>query len=293
MRQGAQQPLATQLPALPTLGADAGRATPRISGAVGSVAEYPKVTVSTVKERVPEVGRGVTSIGGGNYTFDFADADIREIAAQILGNTLHVNYTIDPSVHGTATLRTVSPLATSQLIPVLQSLLAENGATLTQQNGVYRVLPFAQANGVAGGPGTAGGTMIPLRYAAAEDLAKALQPYAQGGARVIAVPSANAIIISGEPQQRDALAELVGAFDVDTLAGQSYALFPVTTGDAADLADALKQAFRAQQGGTLANVIRVVPMSRVNAVLVVANAPGYIEEARRAFSVVERGRRQT
>jgi general secretion pathway protein D len=287
-------PAAVQpLPPLPPLGADIGRASPRISGPVSSVETEPQVAVSTVPSntvRRPEQG---LVAGGGNVQLDFADTDIREVAAQILGNTLHVNYTIDPSVHGSATLRTVSPLATSQLIPVLQSLLAQNGATLVQIGGIYRVLPAAAAAGVAGGDGTAGGMMVPLRYAAADDLAKALQPYAQGGARIVAIPSANALVISGEPAQRDALSGLVGAFDIDALAGQSYALFPVESGDAADLADALKQAFRAQQGGSLASQIRVVPMARVNSVLVIANASHYITEARRVFAVVERGRRQT
>jgi general secretion pathway protein D len=282
------------LPPLPPLGADIGRATPRISGSVSANPLEPRVAVSTV----PSISlRGpnspVQQTGGGNVSLDFADTDIREVAAQILGNTLRVNYTIDPAVHGTATLRTVTPLSNSQLIPVLQSLLAQNGATLVRNGSVYRVLPAAASAGVAGGPGTAGGVMVPLRYAAADDLAKALQPYAQGGARVVAIAGANSLLISGEPAQRDALAALVGAFDVDMLAGQSYALFPVENGDAADVADALKQAFRAQQGGSLASQIRVVPMARVNAVLVIANASHYIDEARRAFSVMERGRRQT
>jgi general secretion pathway protein D len=284
---------ATPLPPLPTLGADTGTATPRISGPVSTREYIPQVAVSTVPTAsLARGGAGADGLGGSNM-FNFADTDIREVAAQILGNALHVTYTIDPAVHGTATLRTVTPLANSQLVPVLQSLLAQNGATLVEQHGIYRVLPLAAAAGVAGGEGTAGGMMVPLRYAGAEDMAKALQPYAQGGARIIAVPSSNALVISGEPPQRDALAELVRAFDIDVLSGQSYALFPVTTGDAADMADALKQSFRAQQGGTLATQIRVVPMARINAVLVIANNPRYVTEARRAFEVVERGRRQT
>jgi general secretion pathway protein D len=281
------------LPPLPPLGVDT-QATPRISGPVSTEHAFPRVAVSTAPGATVSVrsGRGIAG-GGGSVTLDFADTDIREVAAQILGNSLHVNYTIDPNVHGTATLRTVVPLSTTQLIPVLQSLLQQNGATLVETGGVYRVLPVAASLGMAGGEGTAGGTMVPLRYAAAEDLAKALQPYAQGGSRILAVPASNSLVISGEPAQRDALADLVRAFDIDALAGQSYALFPVQNGDAADMADALKQAFRAQQGGTLASQIRVVPMARVNAVLVIANAPGYITQARRAFEVVERGRRQT
>jgi general secretion pathway protein D len=282
------------LPPLKPLGVDEGQASARISGPVSTSQTFARVAVSSVPGATVSLGRGPSqSAGGGTVTLDFADTDIREVAAQILGNSLHLNYTIDPTVHGTATLRTVVPLTSTQLVPVLQSLLQQNGATLVETGGVYRVLPMAAAAGIAGGDGTAGGTMVPLRYAEAENLAKALQPYAQAGSRVIAVPASNALVISGEPAQRDALVDLVRAFDIDALAGQSYALFPVENGDAADFADALKQAFRAQTGGTLANQIRVVPMARVNSVLVIANAPEYITQARRAFEVVERGRRQT
>jgi general secretion pathway protein D len=196
-------------------------------------------------------------------------------------------------VHGAATLRTVSPLSETQLIPVLQSLLAQNGATLVTSGGVYRVVPIQAALGVAGGPGTAGGTMVPLRYASAEDLAKVLLPYAQGGARIVAVPSANAILVSGEPAQRDALEALVKSFDVDELAGQSYALLPVPNGNTEDFSAAMQQAMRAQQGGQLASQVRVVPMPRVSAVLVIANQARYVNDARRAYAVVERGMRQT
>ncbi len=281
------------LPPLKALGADVGQASPRISGPVNTQQTYPRVSVSRVPSASVSIGRAPGESGAGSVTLDFADTDVREVASRILGDDLHLNYTIDPNVHGTATLRTVVPLTNGQLIPVLQSLLQQNGATLVQAGGVYRVLPVAAAQGIAGGVGTAGGTMVALRYAAAEDLAKALQPYAQAGSRIVGVPASNSLIISGEPAQRDALVDLVRAFDIDALAGQSYALFPVENGAATDFADALKQAFRAQTGGTLASQIRVVPMARVNAVLVIANAPAYIDQARRAFEVVERGRRQT
>jgi general secretion pathway protein D len=278
---------------LPPLYGDAGRTTPRINGSVAGSPPPPEIAISTspgIHIASPEGGQGG---GGGSFTLDFADTDIREVAAQILGNFLHKNYAIDPSVHGTATIRTVVPLTEGQLVPVLQSLLAQNGATLVNNGGVYRVLPAAAAAGLAGGSGTAGGMMVPLRYAAAEDLAKVLLPYVQGGARLVAVPSSNALVISGEPAQRDALVDLVRAFDVDVLEGQSYALMPVPNGAAEDFATALQQAFRSQQGGQLASQVRVVPLARVSAVLVIANSPRYLTDARRAYTVVERGMRET
>ena len=45
------------------------------------------------------------------------------------------------------------------------------------------------------------------------------------------------LIVVGDPATREALIGLIRAFDVDTLAGQSYALFPVSGGDAQGSAD--------------------------------------------------------
>ncbi len=281
------------LPPLPPLAGGLDSATPRVNGSVAGNPPPLQAAVSNGPGILVAARAGTQGASGGSITLDFADTDIREVVAQILGNTLHVNYAIDPSVHGTATLRTVSPLAESQLIPVLQSLLAQNGATLVSNGGVYRVLPTALAAGVAGGAGTAGGMLVPLRYAAAEDLAKVLTPYVQGGARLVAIPSSNALVIGGEPAQRDALVDLVRAFDIDVLAGQSYALLPVPNGAAEDFATALQQAFRAQSGGSLASQVKVVPLARVDAVLVVTSSPRYLNDARRVYAVVERGMRQT
>lgn len=289
----ADAPAGVSVPPLPPLAVDSGRAAARVSGKVAAAPSEPQVAVSTARGSEVRAPGEVAAVGGGSVSLDFADTDIREVAAQILGNYLRVNYTIDPAVHGTATIRTVAPVPTSQLVPVLQSLLAQNGATLVRQGGVYRVLPAAGAAGQPGGAGTAGGVMVPLRYAAADDLAKALQPYLQAGARLTPVPVANALIVAGEPPQRDSLIELIRAFDVDVLAGQSYALFPVENGSAGDMADALRQALRGAQGGQLASQVRVAPLPRVNAVLVIGNNPNYIADARRAYAVVVRGQRET
>jgi general secretion pathway protein D len=294
--EGPSRPLSPQL--LP----DTDHADTRVNGPIGGPMTLagPSVSYGTP---------GTVSLpaqqdaGGGDVSLDFADTDIREVIAQILGQILRVNYTIDPAVHGTATLHTVTPLARSQLLPTLQALLSETGATLVDTDGLYRVLPAgaagaqgpAAAGGVAGlatGGATAGGQLLSLRYASAVDLAKVLQPYAGQDARVAVDPGSNSLIISGQPEARDALAALAQAFDINLLAGQSYALLPAPQGAAADFAGALETAFRAQGGG-LTNVVRVVPMERVGSVLVIASEPQYIDEARRLYNIVQARQRET
>jgi general secretion pathway protein D len=285
-----QPPVVTMLPPLP---GETASAPPRINGNVGSPRADPAPLVSFATPQNPVVPATPAGAGGGDISLDFADTDIREVVAQILGTILKLNYTIDPAVHGTATLRTQQPLGRSQLLPVLQSLLAENGAALVQAGSLYRVVPTAQAAAVAAEAGTAGTMPVVLHYAAAEDLAKLLQPFVGEGGKIAADPGHNVLLVSGSPDTRDSLVNLIRSFDVDVLAGQSYALLPVDNGSAKDFASALQDAFRAQTGGALAGQVRVVPMAHIDAVMVVASNPREIEQVRRVYALVDRARRRT
>ena len=126
----------------------------------------------------------------GDITLNFVDTDIREIARTILGTTLKLNYTIDPNVHGTGSIDTGTPLPRSALLPTLETLLNANGATLVERNGVYAVVPIAvgnTTNPVSGANAIGAGTqVVPLRYAAARDLAKVLEPYVAEGGKITA-----------------------------------------------------------------------------------------------------------
>jgi general secretion pathway protein D len=292
------EPPVARLQPLPEPTGPVAAAPPRVNGSVGTPSGVAPAQLSFGTGEVPRVAAGTTtggSQGGGDVSLDFADTDIREAAAQILGNMLKVNYTIDPAVRGTATLRTVVPLTRSQLLPTLQALLAQNGATVIQSGSLYRVVPAAAAGGalLAGGDSSAGSTVVALRYASADDLSKVLAPFVGAGGRVLPAPAQNALIVTAEPSAREALLALIAAFDVDTLAGQSYALLPVGAGDARDFATALQEAFRTQGGTALSSQLRVVPMERVNAVLVVTSQPRFLEDARRVFALVDRARRDT
>jgi general secretion pathway protein D len=291
---GCNHPSPPAIPALSRLPNGGAAAPPRINGAIGTPDAVPPAQISygANGEQPPQVR--ATTDAAGDVMLDFADTDIREVVAQILGSILKVNYTIDPSVHGTATLHTVRPLTRAELIPTVASLLAQNGAALVASGDLYRVVPAAQAASVAAqGAGTAGTVVVPLQYASAEELAKVLQPYVGEGGKIAAEPGRNALLVAGEPQARDGLIGLIKAFDIDILAQQSYALFPVTTGDVKDFATALQEAFRSRSGGTLAGQVRVIPLARINAVLVVSAQQRTIEQARRVYALIDRTRRQT
>jgi general secretion pathway protein D len=172
------------------------------------------------------------------------------------------------------------------LVPTLQLLLSNTGAVLAPGDGVFRVIPAAAA-------GASGSAVLPLQYVSADELAKVLQPVTGTSAKVVAEAGLNALLVSGDPAQIDAVRELVRSFDIDSLASQSYALLPVTSGSARDFAEALQEAFRGRQGSSLSGLVRVLPLSRLNVVLIVSSQPRYIDAARRVYALVERERSNT
>lgn len=265
-------------------------AEPRVSGAIPTDRMQKRVFeergIATVPTAAPLQGAGPTGQPG-DVTLNFVDTDIREIVRTILGMTLKLNYTIDPNVHGTGSIETGAPLPREALLPTLETLLNANGATLVERNGIYAVVPLpagATRNLVSGATAVGAGTqVVPLRYASAKDLAKVLEPYVAEGGKIAADPARNALIVSGDAAVRQTLVGLVRAFDIDILGGQSYALFPVGDGDTAKRASEFERVLQAQGEGALAGVVRVIPMERVNAVLVVSSQPRFVDAARRFF----------
>src|SRR6201999_3979339 len=122
-----------------------------------------------------------------------------------------------------------------------------------------------------------------LHYAAAPQLAAMLQPYVAKGGSILADPNSNALVIQGDPATRQTLAALVQAFDIDALAGQSYELFPVTNGDAQDFANAFSAALARQSDAKTQGMVTIVPLERIGAVLVIARAQSYLNDATRVY----------
>jgi general secretion pathway protein D len=238
---------------------------------------------------------GVTPSGDA-VDLDFADTDVRAVVQQILGQVLKVDFAIDPAVHGTVTYKSAHPVPTRMLLSTLETLLAQNNAALVKVGAVYRVLP-ATATGntpTIGGEATSGTDVLTLRYTSAPELVRTLTPIlGQGGAHIVPDPARNAILVSGDSAARTTIERLIRAFDINMLSGQTYALFPINSlTDPHKVAADLQHLLKTEGEGSLAGVVRVVPMEEANAVLVVAPQRQYIDEAQRFFEMVDKAKSQ-
>lgn len=276
--------------------ADAGIAPPRISGAVepDGVEVVPKPRIVYGNSAASGAARREPSAAGaagaGDITLKFTDTDIREVIRVILGDLLKLTYSIDPAVKGTATIQTAEPLSRESLLPLLESLLSQNGAALVRRGSVYSVVPTAAAAAGApvGSPDAGDVTeVVPLRYVSAPDLAKVLEPYVAQGGKVTAGPAKNSLLVSGNSSVRTSLIALIRSFDVDFLADQSYAIFPLASAEPGKVANEVQRFVQAGGSGDVSGPVRVVALDRINAILVVSTAPGDLARVQQFIAQVD------
>ncbi len=228
---------------------------------------------------------------GGNLTLNFEGADLREVLRTILGDILRENYIVDPRVGGTVTLRTAKPIPRSAAMHTLEELLRMNGAIMVREgDGVFRIVPVAAAGkGNAtpqladGGKPLPGGysiQVVPLKHIGVADMAKILEPLAGESSSVRMDPLRNLIILAGTQLQLKHMMETIDMFDVDWISGMSVGLFTLRSVDVTTAYSELEKLFGDKNLGPLAGAVRIIPIERLNALLVVTPQAKFLEQAR-------------
>src|SRR5205814_6598301 len=238
---------------------------------------------------------GMAVAPSGGITLNFVNADVRDVAKAVLGDYLKLNYEISANTTGTVTIQTSRPLSLAQVLPALEQALGLAGLALIHSNGIYEILPVADAKKQVGTsvPASAVRTMgygmevVHLKYVNAAALAKLLGPLATSEGTVRVDTTRNSLIIEGTAQQRETLIEDIALFDSDWLTGMSFGLFEPKYMDDQELAKELSDLI----GGTespIAGVVRIVPIDRLNAVLVISPQQRYIDQLQAWFKRFDR-----
>ena len=231
---------------------------------------------------------------GADINLNFEAIDIREVVKLILGELLNQTYVIDPAVTGSVTMHNEAPVSRDALLPILEVLLQMNGAALLEMEGGYRVVPLASAPRAVGRPVTGGRVrpgyvmrVIPMRYASAEEVFKILEPFVPEGGTLTPVPQRNILILAAPGSAVEEFLETVRVFDADWLAGMSMGLFTLAYAGATQVADELAAVIG--ESAPLAGVVRIFPIERLNAVLVVTPQERYLGELEGWIRELDRG----
>ena len=252
--------------------------------ALSKKAAEPKIFKGTGAVIKPKPEPTIQSVGN-NVLLNFEGADVREVAKTVLADILGHSYIVDPRVQGSITLRTTKPLPQDALMSTLESLLKMNGATMILENGVYKILPSTVTRGsisprVGGKLSGYSIQIVPLEYVGAREMAKIIEPIAPEGAVLRVDETRNLLMVGGLQNELAHIMDTIETFDVDWISGMSVGLFPLQSADVKTVAADLEKIMGDKTNGPLAGVVRVIPIERLNAFLVITPQPKYLDQAK-------------
>jgi len=229
--------------------------------------------------------------GGGGVVLNFEAADLREVVRNILGDILNESYTIDPAVGGQVTIRTSTGIPRDALPATLETLLRMNGATMVKEDGIYKVLPSALAvrgnitpqlgNSQRALPPGFSVQIVPLRYVGVREMMRILEPFSKDAGAVRPDDLRNMLILAGTEPELKHLLDTIDMFDVDWMSGMSVGLFTLQNADVKAVGQELEKVIGDRNTSPLTGILRIIPIERLNALLVITPQPAYLDEAKK------------
>jgi len=228
--------------------------------------------------------------GEDGVTLNFEKTQLHEFLRVIFDTILKQNYIVDPSVIGTVTLHTTRPITMAAVLPTVESVLQLNNAAVVYDDGVYRIIPLASAPFAARSPSVGryssgrevgyGFQVVPLQFASATEIEKILTPFLTDGSTLRVDAARNVLILGGPRFRLEELLATVRTFDVDWLKGMSFAMFRLEYADALTMVEELEQIVGTGSETPLAGIVRLLPVERLNAVLVITHRPDHVGSIR-------------
>lgn len=226
----------------------------------------------------------------GTVTLNFENADLREVVKFVMTDLLKRNYILSPAVNGQVTLQTSEPIAVDDLLPTLESLLKINGAVIVDDGELLRIVPLAEANrgNLAPKVGKIGRLqsgyevrIIPLKYLSATEAQKNIEPFLPAGSLLQVDPVKNILTVAGTSTELANIQQTIETFDVDWLKGMSIGVYRLQNVTLEEVLPEIEGLFG--QGGStpFAGLFTFLPLTRMNAVMVITRQANYLGEARR------------
>jgi general secretion pathway protein D len=159
-----------------------------------------------------------------------------------------------------------------------------SNAAVVRDGNLLKIVPIPEAAGAgsisigAGRPGF-GVSVIPLHYTSATTVAKMAENFLSRPGAIRADQARNVLMIQGTALERQSVIDVVSTFDVEWLRNQSVGVYTLKSTQPETMIRELERIFESTEGGQGQGVIRFEPISRMNAVMVVAKSPKLLGRA--------------
>jgi len=222
-----------------------------------------------------------------SVTLSFSNADIESVAS-VLAKATGQTILVDPRVKGTINLISNKPLTKAKALDAFSTALRTSGFALVDVNGIYRVVPEADAklisNSVLTGKSSQAGDQIitkvfKLNFESANNLLPVLRPLVSVNNTINAYPGNNTIVITDYASNIQRIGELIET--IDAPASTDVQTIKLRYAIAIDVAAMLNKVLETGLAGTEAgNKTIVMADARSNSLLLRSSSPEKMRQIR-------------
>ncbi len=227
-------------------------------------------------------------------------ADLNQVINIIGHDILKLNYIVDPSVKGVATINISGDYKKEDLFSLFQTILQINGFTMVKTGELYQIVPSSRASKLPISVRLQGKgekvdkaepmimQVIPMQYVSAKDMSEVLKPYLSEAGNMLVHEKGNILIITENVDNLRKLLELVEIFDADVFQKQRVQLFEIKNLRASSLVIDLTNIFSAFSLSSNESAVRFIPIEKINGILAVSPNPGSFAEVKNWIDRLDR-----
>ncbi len=228
-------------------------------------------------------------------SIDFNNVDIN-VFIKFISELTGKNFVIDQRVRGKVTIISPAKISVSEAYQVFESVLEVHGYATVPSGKVTKVIPSPEARSknietrVKEGTGSSHDKivtqLIPLKYAAPNDIKRIFTPLVSKSSVVLAYAPTNTLIITDVLSNITRLLKLIKSIDIPGV-GKKITIIPVENAEASKLVSLLGTVFKSTSAKTKKNVgdrqTTFVADDRTNTIILVASE----DDAKRIKNLVK------
>lgn len=229
----------------------------------------------------------------GSYSLDFVNISVEDFVSIVFNEMLETNYLLDNSIKGNVTVQTRGLLNASQLLSIVDSVLATKNAVLITYPNRYELIPLAKAKNYSFKPELYSArnlkpgyrmVIVPVKHINPEDLKPILESVSPAAGHLKIDKARRVVVVTGTEQEISNVVDAVQIFDVSWLVTKSIALLPMLNAEASDVKNEISKILTSQNK---THEIVLDTFSRFNALLVVAEKKEELDFVRNWVSVLD------
>ncbi|WP_246050770.1 type II secretion system secretin GspD [Asticcacaulis tiandongensis] len=228
------------------------------------------------------IGSLAQSAGAQTYVYNFRDAEISQVADEVLGQGLRVAYRVDPGVTGRMNFHIEQRLSAAQLLAAFEGALNAYEVVLVRE-GDFVVLKSRKSAQIGASINTDGGATarigyqvraVPIQYALPSEIAKVLTSLSRDKLVLFSSDDLGLLLLGGTHDEIETALSSVRLFDQSPLTDARIRYYPLYNASAATVSADLGQVLK--QAG--AHGVTVMPLRRLNGLFVFSKSAEALDQ---------------